>query len=75
MIFLKVSSHLTGTISGEVESKLAFCESAQMPMRDGVETPPHVPSFSSIKAMEVDYYDIAKNIEKSDRFCQSLFIR
>jgi len=62
-------------LSREVESKLAFCESAQMPMRDGVETPPHVPSFSSIKAMEVDYYDIAKNIEKSDRFCQSLFIR
>lgn len=62
-------------LSREVESKLAFCESAQMPVRDGVKTPPHVPAFSSIKAMEVDYYDIAKNIEKSDRFCQSLFIR
>ena len=62
-------------LSREVESKLAFCESAQMPLRDGVKTPPHVPSFSSIKAMEVDYYDIARNIEKSDRFCQSLFIR
>ena len=62
-------------LSKEVESKLAFCESAQMPVRDGVTTPPHVPCFSSIKAMEVDYYDIARNIEKSDRFCQSLFIR
>ena len=62
-------------LSREVESKLAFCESAQMPMRDGVKTPPNVPSFSSIKAMEVDYSDIAKNIEKSGRFCQSLFIR
>lgn len=62
-------------LSRVVESMLAFCESAQMPVRDGVKTPPHVPSFSSIKAMEVDYYDIAKNIEKSDRFCQSLFIR
>lgn len=62
-------------LSRDVESKLAFCESAQMPVRDGVKTPLHVPGFSSIKAMEVDYYDIAKNIEKSDRFCQSLFIR
>ena len=62
-------------LSKEVESKLAFCESAQMPVRNGVKTPPHVPCFSSIKAMEVDYYDIARNIEKSDRFCQSLFIR
>lgn len=62
-------------LSREVESKLAFCESAQMPVRDGVKTPPHVPAFSSIKAMEVDYYDIAENIKKSDRFCQSLFIR
>ena len=62
-------------LSREVESKLAFCESAQMPMRDGVKTPPNVPSFLSIKAMEVDYSDIAKNIEKSGRFCQSLFIR
>ena len=62
-------------LSREVESKLAFCESAQMPIREGVKTPPHVPSFSSIKAMKVDYYDVAENIEKSDSFCQSLFIR
>jgi iron(III) transport system substrate-binding protein len=62
-------------LSREVESKLAFCESAQMPVRDGVKTPPHVPIFSSIRAMKVDYYDIAENIGKSDRFCQSLFIR
>jgi iron(III) transport system substrate-binding protein len=62
-------------LSREVESKLAFFESAQMPIRDGVKTPPHVPSFSSIKAIKVDYYDVAANIEKSDRFCQSLFIR
>jgi iron(III) transport system substrate-binding protein len=62
-------------LSREVESKLAFFESAQMPIRDGVKTPPHVPIFSSIKAIKVDYYDVAANIEKSDRFCQSLFIR
>jgi iron(III) transport system substrate-binding protein len=62
-------------LSREVESKLAFFESAQMPIRDGVKTPPHVPNFSSIKSIKVDYYDVAANLEKSDRFCQSLFIR
>jgi len=58
-----------------VESKLAFSESAQMPVRDGVKKPPHIPDLSTIKAMEVDYYDIAENIKKSDRFCQGLFVK
>lgn len=62
-------------LSREVESKLAFCESANMPLRDGVKKPPHVPEFSSIKAMEVDYYKVAENLDKSARFCQGLFVR
>lgn len=62
-------------LSREVESKLAFCESANMPIRDGVKKPPHVPEFSSIKAMEVNYYKVAENLDKSARFCQGLFVR
>jgi iron(III) transport system substrate-binding protein len=62
-------------LSKEVEGKLAFCESAQMPLRDGVKTPDHVPSFSSIKAMDVSFYQIAEHLEKSAKFCQALFIR
>ena len=62
-------------LSREVESKLAFCESANMPIRDGVNKPPHVPEFSSIKAMEVNYYKVAENLDKSARFCQGLFVR
>lgn len=62
-------------LSREVESKLAFSESAQMPVRDGVKMPPHIPELSSIRAMDVDYYDIAENIRKSDRFCQDLFVK
>ena len=62
-------------VSREVESKLAFCESANMPIRDAVEKPPHVPEFSSIKAMEVNYYQVAGNLDKSARFCQYLFVR
>ncbi len=62
-------------LSRDVESKLAFCESANMPIRDGVKKPPHVPEFSSIKAMEVNYYKVDANLDKSARFCQGLFVR
>jgi iron(III) transport system substrate-binding protein len=62
-------------LSREIESKLAFSESAQIPVRDGVTAPPHVPEFSSIRVMEVDYYKIADNMDKAARFCQGLFVR
>ncbi len=62
-------------LSTEVESKLAFCESAQMPLRDNVKKPKHVPHFSSIKAMAVDFYKVAENMDEAARFCQGLFVR
>jgi iron(III) transport system substrate-binding protein len=62
-------------LSKKVESKLSFSESAQMPLRDGVKTPEHIPRFSSIKAMEVDYYKVAKKMDVAARFCQGLFVR
>lgn len=62
-------------LSREVESELSFSESANMPLRNGVKTPPHVPSFSSITAMEVDFYQVAGDLDKSARFCQKLFVR
>jgi iron(III) transport system substrate-binding protein len=62
-------------LSKKVESKLSFSESAQMPLRDGVKTPEHIPRFSSIKAMEVDYYKVAEKMDAAARFCQRLFVR
>lgn len=62
-------------LSKEVESKLAFCESAQMPLREGIKVPDYMPGFTTIKAMEVSFYQIAENLEKSARFCRELFIR
>ncbi len=62
-------------LSRKVESKLAFSESAQIPVRDGVSKPPHIPEISSIGVMEVDYYKVAGNMEKAARFCQRLFVR
>nr|WP_320013307.1 extracellular solute-binding protein [uncultured Desulfobulbus sp.] len=62
-------------LSREIESKLSFGESGNIPVRDGVKTPPSVPSYSSIKAMEVDYYKVAETMPKAARFCQELFVR
>jgi iron(III) transport system substrate-binding protein len=62
-------------LSQEVESTLAFGESRQMPVRDGVKAPPELPAVSSIRAMQVDYHDIARNLERAARFCQQLFVR
>ena len=62
-------------LSREVESKLSFCESAQMPLRNNVKTPASVPEFSSINYMDVDYYEIAENMDNAARFCQKLFVR
>jgi len=62
-------------LSKEVESRLAFSESAQIPLRDDVQRPAHIPDFTSIRAMEVDYSKIAENMDQADRFCQKLFVR
>lgn len=62
-------------LSRKVESRLAFSESAQIPVREGIEKPSHVPEISSIKVMDVDYGEVARHLEESTKFCQSLFIR
>jgi iron(III) transport system substrate-binding protein len=62
-------------LSKEVESRLAFCDSAQMPLRTGVKVPVHVPSYNAIKAMKVDFYQIAEQLAKSAGFCRELFVR
>jgi iron(III) transport system substrate-binding protein len=62
-------------LSRDVESKLAFAESMQIPVREGVKTPPHVPAYDSIRAMPVDYQAIADNLERAARFSRELFVR
>jgi iron(III) transport system substrate-binding protein len=62
-------------LSHEVERRLAFSDSMQIPVRDDVERPAHVPRFDAIRAMQVDYAAIAENLEPSARFCRTLFRR
>ena len=42
-------------LSHEVERRLAFADSMQIPLREMVERPPHVPYLDAIRAMDVDY--------------------
>jgi iron(III) transport system substrate-binding protein len=62
-------------LSRQVESRLAFCEAAQMPLRVGIKTPSHVPKFTSITPMTVDYANVSEYMNLSARFCRNLFIR
>jgi len=62
-------------LSKAVESRLAFSDSMQIPVREGVETPPQVPAYSAIRAMQVDYRAIADNLERAARFNRELFRR
>lgn len=62
-------------LSHEVEEKLAFADCAQIPVREKVKRPAHVPDLSSIRVMAVDYSVVAENMGPAARFCQGLFVR
>ncbi|MCP4080393.1 MAG: extracellular solute-binding protein [Planctomycetaceae bacterium] len=62
-------------LSRETERKLAFSESMQIPVRQGVDRPSHVPTYDSIRAMPINYQAISDNLERSARFSHALFNR
>jgi len=62
-------------LSKEVESKLAFSESVQIPLRADVKKPDTVPSLDEIKSMDVSYDKIADRMEESARYLRSIFLR
>lgn len=62
-------------LSEEVESLLAFSDSMQIPVRDHVKKPEHVPSLSDIHVMQVDYSAIAEQMERAFTFSRQLFSR
>ena len=59
----------------EVEEMLAHADSGQIPLRDTVKRPAHVPSLGEVRAMDVDYERIADMMEPSGKFLQQLFVR
>jgi len=62
-------------LSEEVGARLAASDSMQIPVRTRVKSPSHAPPLSGIRAMSVDYRDIAKNLEPAARFSRHLFSR
>lgn len=51
-------------LSPETERKLAFADSAQIPLHRGIETPPDVKKIEEIKAIRIDYEDVAKKLQQ-----------
>ncbi|MBI3583263.1 MAG: extracellular solute-binding protein [Nitrospinae bacterium] len=55
-------------LSPETERKLAFADCAQIPLRRGVETPPDVKKIGEIKAIRINYEDVAKKLQEIQPF-------
>ncbi len=51
-------------VSHEVEQRLAFAPCAQVPLRQSVKRPAHVPDPSSLRKMSVDYGRVARVMEQ-----------
>ncbi|MGZ8944047.1 MAG: extracellular solute-binding protein [Methylococcaceae bacterium] len=62
-------------LSEEVESLLAFSDSMQIPVREHVKKPDHVPSLSTLHTMTVDYQVVADQMERAFIFSRQLFSR
>ncbi len=62
-------------LSRQVEEKLAFCPSVQMPLRKDVPTPDNFVTIDQIKAMAVDYEKVAAVMPASVKFIRDEFLR
>jgi iron(III) transport system substrate-binding protein len=62
-------------LTPEVESKLALCPSAQIPLNPAVETKPRVETPRTVKAMEVDFAAAAKSWDAAAKFIQEEFLK
>lgn len=59
----------------ETEEKLAYANSAQIPVREGVKRPGHVGLLGDFKAMEVDYVALGREIAARTEELSELFLR
>ncbi|GAF93491.1 unnamed protein product, partial [marine sediment metagenome] len=50
-------------LSKATERKLAFADCAQIPLHPGVSTPAEVKPIEEIKAMNINYGQVAKKME------------
>jgi iron(III) transport system substrate-binding protein len=50
-------------LSRETEKKLAYSDAAQIPLHDGVETPPSVGRLDTLKIMNISYAQVAAKMQ------------
>lgn len=60
-------------LSTEVESRLARGRSAQIPLRSSVEVPPGVLRLDQVKAMELDWEEVGRALEKYNGYLHERF--
>ncbi len=58
----------------EIEAELARSRSAQIPVRDDVERPPHVLGPGRFKAMKVDFSKVGEEIEERAKEFKEIFV-
>ncbi|MEL6430447.1 MAG: extracellular solute-binding protein [Planctomycetota bacterium] len=62
-------------LSKEIEKRLAYADSAQIPVREDVQRPGYVGLLGDFKAMEVDYVELGKTIAARTDELGDLFLR
>jgi len=62
-------------LSREVEGQLAKSGAVQLTLRSGADKPPEVLDYSQLKAMMVDWEQVADRLKPTAEFMQKLFVR
>jgi len=62
-------------LSREVEARLAAGDSAQIPVRSGVQPPKRIPALGRFKASRVDYVAVSHKMPQSNRLLTEVLVR
>ncbi|MBU1045115.1 MAG: extracellular solute-binding protein [Candidatus Omnitrophica bacterium] len=62
-------------LSKQVEEKLAFSSSMQIPLRKGIKKPSHVPDYDALSVMDIDFEAVAHKLNQSGEFLTGLFLK
>ena len=62
-------------LSKEIERELAFSDSAQIPVRDGVDRPEHVARLGDFRSMEIDWFALGRSLEQRTSELKDMFLK
>ena len=61
-------------LSREVEEKLAFARARQIPVRDDVNRPQELKPLAGLRALEVDYPQVAQRMSETEKRIEAIFL-